>query len=71
MSDGYFSNVAPAGDINDDMVIDNYDLGLGGQAYGSYAGDPRYNPDADFNNDNHVDIRDIMVIAGNYGKTAL
>ena len=36
-----------------------------------HAGDPRYNPDADFNNDNHVDMRDIMVIAGNYGKNRI
>ena len=28
----------------------------------------RYNPDADFNDDGHVDMRDIMVIAVNYGK---
>ena len=57
------------GDINGDGVIDIYDLTLVGTAYGSFEGDPRYDPEADLNKDGHVDMRDAIVVCRNYGKT--
>lgn len=57
-----------SGDINRDGVVDIYDLSIAGVAYGSSEGDPRYNPYADLNMDDHVDIRDVIVICRNWGK---
>ena len=57
------------GDINGDGVIDIVDLNIVGKAYGSFEGDPEYDPEADINNDGHVDMRDVVVIGRNYGKT--
>ena len=57
-----------------DGKVDIRDLALAAKAYGSYLGDPRWNPDADLTGttmglpDNKVDIRDLAVIAKNYGK---
>ena len=61
--------VTIAGDVNGDGIVDIFDLNIAGKAYGSFAGDPRYSPEADINSNGHVDMRDIMVIARNYGKT--
>jgi len=60
--------VTIAGDANGDGVVDIFDLNIAGKAYGSFAGEPRYSPEADITNDDHVDMRDIVVIARNYGK---
>ncbi len=57
------------GDVNGDGAIDILDLSLMGQAYGRFAGDPEYNPEADMNHDGLIDIRDVAVISRNYGKT--
>jgi len=57
------------GDINGDGVIDIYDLTTVGAVYGSFKGDPRYDPEADINKDGHIDMRDLAVIGRNYGKT--
>ena len=57
------------GDINGDGIIDIDDLNRAGKAYGSYMGEPEYNPEADLNNDGHIDMRDLAVIGKNYGKT--
>ena len=57
------------GDVNGDGVIDIYDLSLAGKAYGSFIGEPEYDPETDLNKDGRVDVRDIAVIGKNYGKT--
>jgi len=57
------------GDINGDGVIDIVDLTIAGMAYGSFEGDPEYDPEADLNKDGHIDMRDLAVIGRNYGKT--
>jgi subtilisin family serine protease len=57
------------GDINGDGTIDILDLNIVGKAYGSSKGDPRYDPEVDLNKDGHVGMKDIAVIARNYGKT--
>lgn len=70
-TDGFFSNVAPTGDVNGDGVIDIFDLSIVGLAYGSFEGDPLYDPDADLNNDGVVDARDLAMVTFNWGRTAL
>ena len=34
-----------------------------------HAGDPHWDPDADINNDEIVDIMDAVIIGVNFGKT--
>jgi len=61
--------VTIAGDANGDYIVDIFDLTLAGQAFASYAGEPRYSSEVDITDDGHVDMRDIMVICRSYGKT--
>jgi len=61
--------VRMAGDINCDGVIDLYDLTAWANAFGSQPGYPNWNPLADLNQDEIVDIFDAVIIAINYGKT--
>ena len=63
------------GDINGDGKVDIRDVSLAALAFGTHAGDPRWNPDADITGiiylvpDGAVDIRDIALISKNFGKS--
>jgi subtilisin family serine protease len=59
------------GDINGDGVVDVFDLSIIGKAYGTFEGQPGYDPDADLNEDGIVDLRDLAVVTINYGNTCL
>jgi|Deesub1362B_J571_1020462.scaffolds.fasta_scaffold01005_8 hypothetical protein len=56
------------GDVNGDFKVDLKDVYTVAVAYGSYPGDPRWNPNLDMNNDNLIDLKDYYVIVLNYGK---
>jgi hypothetical protein len=56
------------GDVNGDGQIDIRDISATAQAFGSYPGHPRWNPDVDFNRDNKVDIKDISLVAKKFGQ---
>ena len=57
------------GDVNNDGVVDIFDLVLAGNAYGTSAGDPRFNPEADVApRYGVVDIFDMVTIAYHYGE---
>jgi hypothetical protein len=56
------------GDLNNDWKVDIRDIAIAAKAYGSYPGDPRWNPAADINGDNKVDIKDLATIAKNFGQ---
>jgi hypothetical protein len=58
-----------AGDINEDGIVSIVDLSLVGYAFGSFEGEPNYNPDADLNRDGIVDIGDITIVCIYYGDT--
>jgi hypothetical protein len=58
------------GDLNVDGKVDRQDATAAANAFGSYLGHPRWNPNADINGDNIVDIYDAIILANNYGKTA-
>jgi parallel beta-helix repeat protein len=58
------------GDINGDGTVDNEDLTLLAQAFGSIPTTPTWNPQADFNKDNIVNITDLYLLAKNYGNTS-
>ncbi len=57
------------GDVNGDGSVDVMDLSTVSLAYGSYAGEPNYDPIADLNQDGFVDMRDLVAVARNLGKT--
>lgn len=56
-------------DVNNDGVIDIYDLIIVSSAFGSVPGDSNWNPAADVNGDGGVDIYDLILIASNFGWT--
>lgn len=59
--------VAVAGDVDHDGDVDLQDLAALLAAYGICAGDPGFNPDADFNHDRCVDLSDLAILLANYG----
>jgi hypothetical protein len=57
------------GDLNDDNIIDLFDLIDFFSAYGSAPGDPNWNPAADVNCDGSVvDLFDLILFFANYGS---
>jgi len=60
---------ALTGDINVDGKVDMRDLSIVALAFGSYPGDPRWNPEADINGDNKIDMRDLVLICKNFGNS--
>jgi len=66
--DIYFKTSLP-GDVNEDGVVDIFDLTLVAKAYGSVVGDPEYNLDLDITKDGRVDMRDVIIISKQYGAT--
>lgn len=58
---------AIVGDVDLDGDVDLRDLAALLGAYGTCAGDPRYNANADFNSDNCVTLTDLAALLGNYG----
>jgi hypothetical protein len=63
------------GDLNGDGKVDMRDVAVAAAAFGTHAGDPRWNPDADITGtdylvpDGVVDMRDVALIAKNFGKS--
>lgn len=56
------------GDINGDGAVDMLDFALLMASFGADANDPRYNENADFNEDFVVDINDFFIMARNFDK---
>jgi len=52
-----------------DGIVDIYDLSLVAKAYGSFVGQPEYDPELDITKDGRVDIRDLAIVCRNYGST--
>ena len=57
------------GDINSDGKINNADLILLMQAYGSSVGESTWNPNADLDGDNKITIADLGILGKNYSST--
>jgi hypothetical protein len=51
------------GDVNGDGVVDVWDISIVSTAYGTFEGEPEYNPVADINKDGVVDIMDLSMVA--------
>lgn len=56
-------------DLNNDGVVDIFDLATVAVTFGSEEGQPKWNPIADLNNDGIVDIFDLVLIAIHFGET--
>lgn len=57
------------GDVNDDDIVNVIDLTIVSLSYGYFQGEPGYNPDADLNGDGVVEMRDLVIVASNLGRT--
>ena len=55
------------GDLNSDCKIDGADLFFVAHAFGSKPGDPNWNPNVDFKQDNVIDNYDVEIFKFNYG----
>ena len=58
------------GDVNDDGVVDPYDLLDLSKAYSSQPGDVNWNPNSDLNRDGKVAAADLIELTKSYGETA-
>jgi len=57
------------GDMNYDFSIDMRDIAVAAWALGSHPTHPRWDNQADINQDGRVDMKDLVLIASNFGKT--
>ncbi len=57
------------GDINHDGRVNMEDLSLACLSFFSYPGHSRWNPEADLDNNDLIDLRDIGIVAINFGAT--
>jgi hypothetical protein len=63
-----FVKVRFLGDVNGDGKVDMMDIYIVTKAFGSDPGHPRWNPDADMDQNNLIDMRDTWLTAKNFGK---
>ncbi len=56
------------GDLNGDFKVDVYDVATCCIAFGSFSFHPRWNPTADLNQDGRIDVKDLVLIAANFGE---
>lgn len=62
--------VLPKGDLNRDGIVDSGDLTLLADAYGSTStGGPPWDPVADINKNNKVEVLDLYILGRDYGKS--
>lgn len=61
--------VTVSGDVNGDKTVNTVDLSILSQAFGSSRGEPRYNPAADIDENDLVDVVDLFILARNLGTT--
>jgi len=45
------------------------DMSIVAWSFGSYPGHPRWNPEADLDRNGQVNMRDIAIVARNFGQT--
>ena len=71
-TDGYgYLTYVLLGDINDDGVVDIYDVVTVAIAFGSKPGDANWNPEADVAEPyGEIDVYDVVTVATEFGKTA-
>ena len=57
------------GDVSLDGTVDNADMDIIAQALGSRSGDANWNPEADLDLNDKVDIADLAIAGRSYGST--
>ena len=57
------------GDVNGDGKVNILDIATVASLYNTYPGHPKWNPNADLDDNHKIDIIDIAKAAKNYGKT--
>jgi hypothetical protein len=62
------NSVSLLGDVDGDLEVNFMDAYWFGQAFGSQASSFGWNPAADLNFDNAVNLEDALLLAGNYGS---
>lgn len=60
----------PSPDLNNDKIVDIFDLVILAEAFGTTPGNLNWNPKADLYQDEIIDIFDMVIIGINFGKTA-
>ena len=55
-------------DVNSDGTVNLLDLILVSKAFGTFPGDPNYNPAADINEDSRINILDMILVATHFGQ---
>jgi len=58
----------PPWDINQDGKVDIVDVAFVASLFGTYLGDPNYDPIADLNSDGKIDIIDVATVASHFGE---
>ncbi len=56
------------GDVDGDGKVDISDIYAVARVYGSYPGQPNWNPDCDLNHDGKIDVTDLYIACQNFGK---
>jgi hypothetical protein len=57
------------GDVNDNGIVNVFDLFALGKAFGSAPGSSNWNEETDMNGDNAINIIDLSALCQNFGKT--
>lgn len=61
-------SVTMVGDVNNDFKVDIQDIARVSASFGSFPGQPKWNPIYDLDDDGKVDVSDIAVVAHQFGK---
>ena len=57
------------GDVNNDCVVNIFDLVMVARHWGSRIGDPRYDPACDLNGDGRIGLIDLIIVVMHWGDT--
>lgn len=69
LTDGTF-RITMVGDVSPEFdLVDIVDIVLVAISFGTKTGDPKYNPNADIDNNGDIDIVDIVIVAIHFGET--
>jgi parallel beta-helix repeat protein len=67
LADGLITVMIP-GDLDADLQVQRADLVILSNAYGSRAGDRKWNPNADIDGNSFVGLSDLVILAQHYGE---